>query len=420
MRRMYDVRLACALTVLISITLALIVTPTYADDPPWPLPVGEQIIIREYPSFDEEDEDSPDNVGYIFVTDSSIWWELTRCIYATCYWRKLVRYDLGIGVEEEFPREHGRRPFMVTPDDIDVLFWDWAVEGEVDCLYHFHVPTQVLSCIFQNDSGEPAQDPDLDDPWLVWRSSAHTSLDLSYVMNWREESEPTVLSPDHAFSPRISYPWATWCGDWIGPGPSAYLGRARNLETGNTVEVNPVFRNMDVDGDLWVYPVGEYLLTHLYVLDLKDPSRSPRQISWDNGVERPRIHNKLVVWDYYDGYTGRSAIQGRDLETGLTFESGVRGGMHSYDVRNNIVAWEDPTNYPRRRVFIMLTRPYPLRGDMNGDNVVDVTDIALVAQHWRATEGSPGYDRGWDLNWDGKVDVVDIMLVVKHWGERRE
>ena len=65
----------------------------------------------------------------------------------------------------------------------------------------------------------------------------------------------------------------------------------------------------------------------------------------------------------------------------------------------------------------MLTRPYPQRGDLNGDNRVDVSDIMAVASHWGATEGSPDYDRGYDLNWDGKVDIVDIMLVVKHWGE---
>ena len=237
-------------------------------------------------------------------------------------------------------------------------------------------------------------------------------------MNWREGQEPTGVDPSFADVPRVSYPWVAYKGfdqnGWMSP-------KARNFETDEIVEISTApeetGRYLDIDNGLLVYSVGEYLLTHLYVLDLNSPDSEPCQISWDNGAEAPRIHNKLVVWDYFDGATGRSAIQGKDLETGLTFDIGVRGGVHSYDVRNNIVAWADRTYYPEAQVFIMLTRPYPQRGDLNGDNVEDISDIMLVASHWRAAEGDPNYDKGWDLNWDGKVDVVDIMLVVKHWGE---
>ena len=237
-------------------------------------------------------------------------------------------------------------------------------------------------------------------------------------MNWPEGEEPIVVDPDFADVPRVSYPWVAYKrfdqNGWMSP-------KARNFDTDEVIEISiapdEAGRYLDIDGGLLVYSVGEYLLTHLYLLNLNNPESVPCQISWDNGAERPRIHNKLVIWDYYDGATGRSAIQGRDLEPGLTFDIGVRDGYHSYDVRNHIVAWADRTYYPEAQVFIMLTRPYPLRGDLNGDNVVDITDIMLIAQHWRAVEGDPDYNKGWDLNWDGVVDILDIMLVVKHWGE---
>jgi hypothetical protein len=372
--------------------------------------VGERITIRDYLS---EEEGGPSSVGYVVVTDASIWWRITRPAQDG-WW--LVRYDLRAGAEEEFWFARGVRPFVVTPGGADVLFWAWDAETGIDCLYWFHVPTQGLSCIAQDVSGEPAWDFDLDDPWVVWNRQNESGLapDRSYLMNWREGGDPVLLDPEFADDPHISYPWAVWKAT----GPDGDFAKARNLEEWKeTVTTDACFRTPDVDKGLLVYATGEYLLSHLFVLDLNDPASGPRQISWDNGVERPVIHNGLVVWDYYDGTTGRSAIQGRDLEMGLTFDIGVRGGMHQYNVRNNVVAWSDATYYPGVDVFMMLTRPYPLRGDMNGDNCVDVTDIALVSSHLGAVEGDPEYDRGWDLNWDGVVNDVDIMLVDKHWGE---
>jgi hypothetical protein len=329
----------------------------------------------------------------------------------------LVSHDVVNGVENEFLFTSRVRQFMVTPDDQDVLFWTWCVPGIVDCLYDFHVSTCALTCIYEVDSPEtPARDPDLDDPWTVWSRYLGGGNDQSYLLNWRGLGEAVPLDPVWADNPRISYPWVAWKG-YNGQG---YFPKARNLETGEAVAVElpeSMGRFLDVDDGLLVYSVGEYLLTHLYELNLNSPDSEPCRISWDNGAERPIIHNSLVVWNYVDGATGRSAIQGRDLETGLTFDIGVWAETYDYDVRNNIIAWADPTYYPKVEVFLMLTRPYPQRGDLNGDNVVDISDIMLVASHWRDAEGDPGYDKGWDLNWDGRVDVVDTMLVVRHWGE---
>ncbi len=56
-------------------------------------------------------------------------------------------------------------------------------------------------------------------------------------------------------------------------------------------------------------------------------------------------------------------------------------------------------------------------GDLNGDCTVNVVDIMIVASHWGAVEGQPGYDPACDMDNDGDIDVVDIMLVASHWGE---
>jgi hypothetical protein len=391
-----------------------IAVTVHADAPSWPIPVGERIIFQEYPSWEAG---GPNGVGHSLVTDSSVWWLIEYSDVPlpkmTLVRRKLATL-LGQEPPEEFPFDWYIHQFVVTANDQDALFWAWAVDESTDYLCDLYVPAQELRYICQKvlpPGSYYAFWPDVDDSWFVWERA-----DQCYLLDWTiGECNPVLLAPGITDYPRISYPWVAW-KVWEAD-PYREYGVARNLATEEMVVVDATGSFLDVDDGLLVYSVGEYLLTHLYVLDLNNPESTPYQISWDNGAEAPRIHNKLVVWDYYDGATGRSAIQGRDLETGLTFDIGVRGGMHSYDVRNNIVAWADRTYYPEAQVFIMLTRPYPLRGDLNGDNVVDISDIMLVVSHWRDAEGDPGYDKGWDLNWDGKVDILDIMLVVRHWGE---
>ena len=58
-----------------------------------------------------------------------------------------------------------------------------------------------------------------------------------------------------------------------------------------------------------------------------------------------------------------------------------------------------------------------LPGDVNGDCVVDIVDIMLIAVRWGTHDGDANYDPYYDLDHDGDIDIVDIMLVAAHWGE---
>jgi hypothetical protein len=93
----------------------------------------------------------------------------------------------------------------------------------------------------------------------------------------------------------------------------------------------------------------------------------------------------------------------------------------------------------RRVVWVQLedsvgnvTEPYPAymvvagTGDLDGNCVVNVADIMLVASRWRTSCDNPDPDNNldtpnygcrYDLDYDCDIDIVDIMLVVKHWGE---
>jgi hypothetical protein len=52
-----------------------------------------------------------------------------------------------------------------------------------------------------------------------------------------------------------------------------------------------------------------------------------------------------------------------------------------------------------------------VQGDVNGDGIVDVTDLLAVMGAWGPCQGCPA-----DLNGDGIVDVVDLLEVVGNWG----
>ncbi len=56
-------------------------------------------------------------------------------------------------------------------------------------------------------------------------------------------------------------------------------------------------------------------------------------------------------------------------------------------------------------------------GDVNGDGVVDVVDLSLVAVAYGAFIGEPNYDPQVDLNKDGVIDVADISTVSIHFGD---
>jgi hypothetical protein len=52
----------------------------------------------------------------------------------------------------------------------------------------------------------------------------------------------------------------------------------------------------------------------------------------------------------------------------------------------------------------------PCVGELNGDLIVNVTDLLTVINQWGLTN-SPA-----DINFDGIVDVSDLLIVVGNWG----
>lgn len=56
-------------------------------------------------------------------------------------------------------------------------------------------------------------------------------------------------------------------------------------------------------------------------------------------------------------------------------------------------------------------------GDLNGDKVVNVSDLTLVTSNFGKTSSSPGFDARADSNGDGVVNVTDLTAVTGNFGK---
>jgi hypothetical protein len=55
--------------------------------------------------------------------------------------------------------------------------------------------------------------------------------------------------------------------------------------------------------------------------------------------------------------------------------------------------------------------------DMNGDGVVDLKDLFVVAEAFGSVLGDTRWNPQADINGDGAVDVLDVAIVASHFGE---
>lgn len=62
-----------------------------------------------------------------------------------------------------------------------------------------------------------------------------------------------------------------------------------------------------------------------------------------------------------------------------------------------------------------VTATAACREDVNGDGVINIVDIQLVAARWNTAVGDPDYDPLYDINEDGVINIVDIQLVAAKW-----
>lgn len=105
-------------------------------------------------------------------------------------------------------------------------------------------------------------------------------------------------------------------------------------------------------------------------------------------------------------------------EINLTFN----WNLESVSPCTNCTIWAEASQVPselntENNKMIYGTVEVRLMGDVNGDETVNIVDIAAVATAFGAQLGSPKYESRIDLNPDGKINIIDIALAAIHFGE---
>jgi hypothetical protein len=64
---------------------------------------------------------------------------------------------------------------------------------------------------------------------------------------------------------------------------------------------------------------------------------------------------------------------------------------------------------------VILTMRY--FADLNGDGVINIIDIAIVARAFGTKPGDPNWNEVADLNKDGWINIIDIATVARDFGK---
>ena len=59
----------------------------------------------------------------------------------------------------------------------------------------------------------------------------------------------------------------------------------------------------------------------------------------------------------------------------------------------------------------------PILGDINGDGIVDIFDLAIIAFAFGSQPSSSNWDPRADLNSDNKVDIFDAVMLANNFGK---
>jgi hypothetical protein len=123
---------------------------------------------------------------------------------------------------------------------------------------------------------------------------------------------------------------------------------------------------------------------------------------------------------FYDGET--IGIQQINLTAGETVillfiwnTSGASYGNHTLSASAEAVFGEYDTvdnNFIDGTVYVKLP------GDVNGDGIVDASDIFDLSEAYGSMSGDPEWNSDRDFNDDGIVDVSDLFTLCKNYGKK--
>ena len=130
--------------------------------------------------------------------------------------------------------------------------------------------------------------------------------------------------------------------------------------------------------------------------------------------------NKDVLFYNNDGYYTSSAIEGEQIDVLFI---GDNEDFGSWGSKGNNVTFADPEHdythftMPAGDVEVIVNSPKAkgIKGDVNGDGKINVTDIVKTAAHVKGLKPlDPDAFTRADVNEDGKINVTDISKIAAH------
>jgi len=240
--------------------------------------------------------------------------------------------------------------------------------------------------------------------WIVWSSNRSGGYDLYLKTSqnngdsWSDDMQLTT-DPSLDKMPSLAQMsngtiWLVWASDRTGNYDLYYktssdFGNSwsgnTQLSGGSTIDSNPcVFQTMD--GTIWIFwsrrQASENATDDIYYKHSSDNG-----VSWSDSFQ--------LTSDNYD-----------DIWPSATQTSRVKIWVVWTSDRADQPDWGNYDIYYRTSLV----------GDVNGDGIVNVVDLTIVALSYGFFEGEPGYDPEADINSDGLVDMRDLTLVAMHLG----
>ena len=172
--------------------------------------------------------------------------------------------------------------------------------------------------------------------------------------------------------------------------------------------------SVGVDGDVAVVgSIREYLCGALHVYERVDEQWGLRETITAPGPCADQ------VWGYSVSLAWPYAVVGAPLDNQIAHASGAvhvldfegadcnkNGICDATDIANGTSIDLDGDGIPEECDCV---------GDLNGDRVVNLADLAQLLSHYHAAEPVTYYEG--DLDFDGDVDLVDLAEMLSHYGD---
>ena len=204
----------------------------------------------------------------------------------------------------------------------------------------------------------------------------------------------TGVDPDLGFIALLVHP-----NNWTGAIESNTLQIYVAPMSGGQIRVQVVDETPDPDKPLAQVPVKVFMNTDI-------PSGSTLDAAWET------IPPVLAGTTDFDGYATWESSSSCLVDENYTVLAKYGGEIKSQSITSGETGWADGCEGLLNKVVKFAIAPPPppaIKGDLNGDRCVDLTDYNMLMADVR--DGLPNNPK-YDLNGDGVVNIVDARYLV--------